>query len=202
MFKLKTFVIALCISFIALSIQTGNAGAHEITHFHMDQGEFQSLIDKGYSKKDIFHAKGIAHLAKKDIEDVLKHYQKSGSWKKTASHFDIDVKELKARHKKMEAKHKKMKKFYKEHQEEILGYIAGYSAISPEELKNIQVENSLKTHHLMKAAIIAKLSNSALVDIVNEHKAGKRFYEIAEKRNVKKAEFRKEFKRIHHELKK
>ncbi|GIN70893.1 hypothetical protein J14TS2_13680 [Bacillus sp. J14TS2] len=201
MLKLKTLVIALCISFIAITTLTGNATAHETTHFHMDQGELQSLIEKGYSKKDIFHAKGIAHLAGKDIEDVLNHHQKSKSWEKTASHFGIDVKEIKAKHKKMKAKHKKMKKFYKDHQEEILGYIAGYSAISPEELKKIQTENSLETYHIMNAAIIAKLSNSALVDIVNEHKAGKKFYDIAQNRNVKKAEFRKEFKRVHHELK-
>lgn len=199
--KIKTLLVALCFSIMGLGTFTTNVSAHDSVHFQMNEAEYQSLIEQGYSKKDIFRAKGIAHLAKKDIGDVLDHYQKSGSWEKTAAHFGIDVKKLKAKHKKMKAKHEKMKKFYMENKEEIFAYIAGYSAISQEELRKIQVENSLKTHHLMKAAVIAKLSNSALVDVVNEHKAGKKFYEIAQNRNVKKAEFRKELKRIHSKIK-
>ncbi len=197
--KLKTLVMVLCLS-VAMTTTAGGVLAHGSSHFKMDKGEFQTLIDKGYAKKDIYHAKGIAYFAKKDIEDVLNHYQKSGSWEKTASHFGVDLKKMKAKHKKMKAKHEKIKKFYKENEEEILIFIAGYSSLSIEELKKIQQDNSLKTQQLMRAAIIAKLSNSALVDIVNEQKMGKKFYEIAKNRNVKKNEFIKEMKRIHHEM--
>ncbi|MCJ7840266.1 hypothetical protein MUB24_04925 [Lederbergia sp. NSJ-179] len=194
MLKLKTLVMAVCFSLIGSGTITVTVSAHEPAQFKMEEAEFQSLLEKGYSEKDIFHAKGIAHLAKKDVEDVLKYYKKSGSWEKTAAHFGIDLE-------KMKAKHEKMKKFYLENQEEILAYIAEYSDTSLEDLKKLQEGNSFKIHHLMKAAVIAKLSNSAMIDIVNDHKAGKNFYEMAQDRNVQKEEFRKEMKRIHRELK-
>lgn len=185
------------------SVSAHEPGPSQPDHSKMEKTDWKSLIDQGYTKEEIFKAKGIAMVAseKLDIAVILKHYKQSGSWEKTAADFKVDYEKVKAKHEEMKAKHEEMKKFYKENEAAIFQFLAEYTNTPVAELQKLKANTEkFCIHKFMKAAVIAKLSNRPVVEIWNEHQAGTTLKEIAKKHNLEKDAIWQEMKNMKKEL--
>lgn len=208
MFKRKLVVVSFTFMLMGMmtmaSVSAHEPGPSQPDHSKMEKTDWKSLIEQGYTKEEIFHAKGIAMFAseKLDIAVILKQYKQSGSWEKTAEHFKVDYEKVKAKHEEMKAKHEEMKKFYKENEEAIFQFLAEYTNTPIAELQYLKTSTEkFCIHKFMKAAVIAKLSNRPVVELWNEHQAGTSLKEIAKKHNLDKDVIRQEMKNMKQELK-
>lgn len=195
-------VLMMSFAFLLVGGVVGfTVGAKEQGPVKVEVVEWKALMEKGYSKEDIFKAKGIAKLAKKDIGEVLKQYKASGSWEQTAKHYNLDWEKLKAKHDEMKAKHEERKKFYKENEAAILEYLAEFTNTPVEEVQKLKAGEKFCPFKLTKAAVISKLSERPLLDVWNEYVEGTSLKEIAKNSNIDKKTIWTEMKTLQESMK-
>ncbi|MCF6411195.1 hypothetical protein [Pseudalkalibacillus salsuginis] len=174
----------------------GHISQKPAIHHKSDMREIHSLLEKGHSKEDVFQAAHIARLSKKRIEEVLTYYKKSKSWEQTAEHFGVSPEKV-AEHR---AKWKAHKKQFEQHKEEILGFLEKYTNKDVSELKGYLKED-VRLHHLVKAAVVAKLSDKDLKAVIQYKKQGHSREEMMNHFNVNHDEMDAEMKKVWSEIK-
>lgn len=200
---MKRKSLLILISCMLLGCFGATVTAHELGHAKIDKSEWKSLLEQGYKKKDLVYAKEIAHFAKKEMKDVLTYYEKSKSWEKTATHFGVELEVVKDKMKEMKRKRDERKQFYEEYEEEIFQYLAEYTETSEEELRAYQESREkFRLHKLMKAAVIAKLSNQTIGDVWKEYEKGTPWKEIAKRNSLDQETIWKELRKVKEEIKK
>ncbi|WP_221568092.1 hypothetical protein [Alkalihalobacillus sp. TS-13] len=166
------------------------------THHKFDKKEIRSLLEKGHSKENVFQAAQIAKLSEKSIEEVLNHYNRSKSWEKTAEHYGVSPEKLAEQ----KARWKAHKKKFQQHKGEILSYVADYSNKDVTELKGY-LKQDIRMPQLVKAAIVAKLSNKDLKEVINYKKAGHSREEMMKHFNVSDAQMHAEMLKVWSDIK-
>lgn len=161
-----------------------------------DKEKFESLLDEGYSKEEIMKAIHIAKAAEKDVAEVLKDYKETESWEETMNDLGVKKEDL-MKHK---GKWAKGAKYLEAHKEEVMNYLSEYSGESVEEL-NAYLEDDLRLHHLVSAAVVAHLSDSTIGEVIEYKKAGHSREEFKEKFTIEKEEFHTEMKKVWTEIK-
>lgn len=180
------YVIALTLSFFLVSINTGALATSDLT---------PSYVAYGYSKEDFAKARRIAYHADKSVKEVLSVYEQTKSWGLTAKHFKVDWQTMKR-------ERKEMKTWMKEHEDIVLTYLAEYANSRVEEFNQIDVKAERNPYHtLFKTAIIAKLSNISVSDVLKEKEKGESLQKIAEKHHITKKDLIQEMKIIREGLK-
>lgn len=171
------------------SVTYAEEGVEYRKHYHHDfinEKDFKRLLDEGYSKKEIYKAAHIAKHSNTKIDSVLKVYKKNdSSWEKTAKHYGLDMEKLKKKC------HEHKEKFLQEHKEEVIENIAEYTGKTETEIQSWMNEG-VPLRFIFKGAVIAKVSNHDLADIIKMKKDGKSFKEIKESLNIDREKMRNE----------
>ncbi|WP_408009682.1 hypothetical protein ACJROX_05100 [Pseudalkalibacillus sp. A8] len=165
-------------------------------HHKFDKREIHSLLKKGHSKEDVFQAAHIARHSEKRIEEVLTYYKRSKSWEQTAEHFGVSPEKVAEQR----AKWKAHKKKFEQHKDEILSYLGEYSNKDVSELKSYLKED-VRLHHLVKAVVVAKLSDNDLKAVIQYKKQGHSREEMMEHFNVNHDQMHAEMKKVWSEIK-
>ncbi|GIN88744.1 hypothetical protein J6TS2_51300 [Heyndrickxia sporothermodurans] len=176
--QLLLSLLALSIIFNPLNVLQAKAHVHHPKfieghkHTDLNEQEWNNLMQKGYSRQEIFKAHIIAkHSNEKDLEKILMVYKKNKSWKETAKQFGVNLEQLKRDH------IKKHKEFFDKHKQQIIQYLSSYTGKSYTELNNYLKED-VDLHFLVVAAAISKKSNKDISQIIQYKKEGKDFKEI------------------------
>ncbi|MBS4188730.1 hypothetical protein KHA94_00665 [Bacillus sp. FJAT-49705] len=159
-------------------------------HDFITKEDFQRLLDKGYSKKDILKAAHIAKYANKKTDDVLKIYKENdSSWKKTAEHYGLDMKKLK------EECHEHKEKFLEEHKEIVIENVAEFSGKTKGEIQ-AWLDEGIPFRFILVGAAMAKASNKDLAEVIKLKKEGLSFKDIKQKLNIDSEKMRDEMKAL------
>ncbi|KAB2331021.1 hypothetical protein [Bacillus mesophilum] len=184
----------LCPSLGSAFAQSGGEGHHHGHHF-MDKELVDSLMNKGFSKEEIYKASFIAKFSQAKVEDVLASYKKNGSsWDKTAQQFGVDLQKMK--------QHYKAKgRFLKKHQTEVLKTLSVYTGKSEADLEALIKKENMSLHFIITAAAMSKSSGKDFNDIIQLKKDGKSFQEMKEKLNLTDDKLHQEMKTLMGEIK-
>ncbi|QED47091.1 hypothetical protein [Cytobacillus dafuensis] len=159
-------------------------------HDFITKEDFQRLLDKGYSKKDIRKAAHIAKYANKKTDDVLKFYKENNSsWKKTAEHYGLDMKKLK------EECHEHKEKFLEEHKETVIEKVAEFSGKTESEIQ-AWLDEGVHLRFILIGAAMAKASNKDLAEVIKLKKEGQSFKDIKQNLNIDSEKMRDEMKAL------
>lgn len=173
---------------------------HEHHHRMIDESLMKSLLEQGFTKKEIFIAVHIAKFSNKKVEDVLTFYQKNNSsWEKTAQQYGVDIEKIKKHH------HHHMEKFLETHKEVILQKVSDYSGKSPQVLQGY-LDKGVPLRFLVSGAAVAKAANKDLDEIIQMREQGKSLLKIKTELNLDKEQIHAEMKNlideIHKEIRK
>lgn len=172
---------------------------HKGEHHHhrfIDEALFKSLLEKGYTKKEIFTAVHIAKFSNQKIDDVLVFYKENGSsWEKTAKHYGVNLDEIKKKH------HHHMEKFLEKHKDVVLQNVAKYSGKTPQELQ-AWLDSGIPLRFLVSGAVMAKAADKDLSEIIELKKQGKSFPEIKKELNLEKEQIHAEMRKLVDKIKK
>lgn len=156
-------------------------------HF-MNEADFQRLIDRGYTKKEILKAAHIAKFADKKIDDVLKTYKESdSSWEKTAAHYGLDMEKLRKQC------HEQKEKFLEEHKEDVIENVAEYTGKTETQIKS-WVNEGIPLRFIVGGAAMAKASGKDMEELIKMKKNGQSFQDIKKSLHLDKGKLHKEMK--------
>ncbi|WP_080847629.1 hypothetical protein [Cytobacillus gottheilii] len=169
--------------------QEGGEGHHEHHHF-MNKEQVDSLMNKGYTKEEIYKASFIAKFSKSKVEDVLAAYKKNGSsWDKTAKNFGVDLQKMK--------QHYKAKgRFLKKHQAEVLQTLSVYTGKKEADLEALVKEENMSLHFIIMAVAMSKSSGKDLNEVIQLKKDGKNFHEMKKQLNLNDDKLHQEMKTL------
>ncbi len=173
-----------------------NHGQHHAHHHRMiDETLLKNLLEKGYTKKEIFIAVHIAKHSKQKVEDVLAFYkQNESSWEKTAQHYGVDLEKIKNHHHHMD-------KFLEKNKEVVLQTVSKYSGKTPQDLQGY-LEKGIPLRSLVSGAAMAKAANKDLDDVMKMKEKGKSFHEIKKELNLEKEQIHTEMRKLVDEIQK
>lgn len=190
--KIVIFVILLGMSilpanFVGASFEK-NENHHEHGHHHkfIDCEKAMELKEKGYSKQDIFTGALLGKKANKDIDEVLAIYKENKSWEKTAEQLGVNPEEIK----RIDAM-RKWDQFVKEHPEAVMEYIGTYTNTKKADIQ-AYIDEDIPLRFLIGAAVLAKLSDKKLDEMVAYKKEGKSFHDIMEELHINREDLHKE----------
>ncbi len=189
--KAKLFVLIIVVlslvGFHGHSTEAAPSPSKEKTHCfsRCNDTVIKKYSKEGFSKSEICKAVRLEKYSKSTVHEILTYYEKNEkSWKKTANHFNVDVKKL---HK----KGNQHTKFWKEHQEEILQSLAQYNNQSVEEIQGY-VNDQISLKDLVILSTISKLSQTNVKDHIQSLKDGKTVCDIADQLKIDRKEIKQE----------
>lgn len=138
----------------------------------IEKEKVDELIDKGYSKKEIFMGAIISKKANRNIDEVLALYKKSNSWDATAKQLGVDIEELK----RIDSI-QKWRKLIENNSSTVISHLAQYSDKNEEEIK-VFINDGIPLRFLIGAAAMAKLSGKDLEEIIAYKQEGKSHRDI------------------------
>ena len=208
--KKLLFVLSFCIILMgaALSVNAETAPKeqspaqeqkHEHHHRMIDESQMKSLLEQGFTKKEIFIAAHIAKFSNKQVADVLAFYKKNNSsWEKTAQQYGVDLDKIK--------KHPHhMDKFLETNKQVVMQKVSEYSGKSPQVLQGY-LDKGVPLRFLISGAAMAKAANKDLNEIIQMKEQGKSMPEIKKELNLEKEQIHAEMKKlvdeIHQEVRK
>ncbi|WP_028785082.1 hypothetical protein [Thalassobacillus devorans] len=171
--------------------------SHELKendHHKEIRKKIKQFEERGYKQENIRKAILIAKHADVEPQKVLDSYQMTNSWQATAKSFGVDYEKIKQHHQ------EKAKAFFKQNKPLILKELTAYTGENETELADyLEKDVSLKT--LMKAAVVAKLSETELDNIIKEKQDGKSWKDIIREREIDPGNFKSEMKNLFHKVK-
>lgn len=175
--------------------KNGNHDGHGHHHKLIDCEKAKELKAKGYSKQDIFMGAMLAKKAKKEIDEVLSMYKENKSWEKTAEQLGMDMEEFK----RIDAM-REWGQFVKENPEVVKEHLASYTNIKMEDIQ-AYIDEDIPLRFLIGAAVMAKLSDKKLEEIVTYKKDGKSFHDIMKELDISKEELHEELQKFRTDIK-
>ncbi|SEA85101.1 hypothetical protein SAMN05421743_109102 [Thalassobacillus cyri] len=166
----------------------------ENDHHKEIRKKIEEFEKRGYKQENIRKAILIAKHAEVEPQEVLDTYQMTNSWQATAKSFRIDYEKIKQHHQ------EKGQAFFKQNKPQILKELIAYTGKDETELADyLEKEISMKT--LMKAAVVAKLSETELEHIIKENQEGKSWKDIILEREIDPNALKSEMKNLFHKVK-
>lgn len=138
----------------------------------IEKEKVDELIEKGYSKKEIFMGAIISRKASKSVDEVLELYNKNKSWDETAKKLGVDINELK----RIDSI-QKWKNLIENNSNTVISHLADYSGKNEEEIK-VYINDGIPLRFLVGAAAIAKLGGKDLEEIIAYKQEGKSHHDI------------------------
>lgn len=166
----------------------------EIDHHKEVRKKIKEFEERGYKRENIRKAILIAKHADVEPQKVLDTYQETNSWQATAKTFGVDYEKIKQHHQ------EKVQEFFKKNKPQILKELAAYTGKDQTELAGyLDKDVPLKT--LMKAAVVAKLSETELKDIIKENREGKSWKDIMREEEIDRSALKSDMQSIFHKVK-
>lgn len=138
----------------------------------IEKEKVDELIEKGYSKKEIFMGAIISRKANKSIDEVLGLYKKTKSWDATAKQLGVNIDELK----RIDSI-QKWKYLIEHNSSTVISHLAEYSNKKEEDIK-VFINDGIPLRFLVGAAAMAKLSGKDLEEIIAYKHEGKSHHDI------------------------
>ncbi|MFG6115946.1 hypothetical protein ACGTN9_12200 [Halobacillus sp. MO56] len=202
-FQLLTIIMMVLLGFGApLGAQEkGDEGSIMHSHEHKENDHHKEIRkrikefeERGYKQENIRKAILIAKHAYVEPQKVLDTYQVTNSWQATAKTFGVDYEKIKQHHQ------EKVQEFFKKNESQILNELTAYTGKDQTELGGyLDKDVSLKT--LMKAAVVAKLSETEIEDIIKENQDGKSWKDILHERKIEPGALQSEMENLFHKIK-
>lgn len=172
----------------------GNDEHHQ--HKLIDCEKMEELKKEGYSKQDIFMAAMLAKKGDKKIDEVLASYKKHSSWEKTAKELGISTEDYEEI-----ASMQEWRQFVKENRDGVIDYLATYTDKKPEDISGYLNED-ISLRFLIGAAVLAKLSDKSLDEMVSDKKEGKSFHDLMDELDIDEDDLHKELDKFKTNMKK
>jgi predicted DNA-binding protein YlxM (UPF0122 family) len=201
---LKKIIVLACVSILiglGFNAFVSNAAApNGVNHPHShhkewSKGEKEQILElkkQGYDKHDIFQALHLAKLTNKDAEVILAHFKDTKSWESTAQHFGVAPAQLKHHH----PHHwKKYNAYLEKNKDKLVPYLAEYLNKDQREI-NGYLQDGTRMHTMVKASVLAKLSNTEVTEILTKKQNGKSFRKIADELDIEKEAIYSEIKKM------
>ncbi|MCC3645144.1 MULTISPECIES: hypothetical protein [Bacillaceae] len=190
-------LIGAAISVNAESAPRGKSPAQEQIHEHhhrmIDESLMKSLLEQGFTKREIFIAAHIAKFSNKQVAEVLTFYKKNNSsWEKTAQQYGVDLDKIKKHHHHLD-------KFLEANKGVVLQKVSEYSGKSAQVLQGY-LDKGVPLRFLVSGAAMAKAANKDLGEIIQLREQGKSLHEIKTELNVDKEQIHAEMKKLVDEI--
>lgn len=200
---LMASILSICIFNFATDVYAQNgtmyppgdsSNPHEHIGKFVDEDKLEDLVEKGFTRKEIFIASHIAKKTNQPVENVLSFYKKNNnSWETTAKHFGVNLEDI-----------KKFKNrdcaFYKKNEAAIILSLADYTDKKPEEIKGY-IKDDISLRFLVAAAAISELSGKSIEEIIKLKQQGQSLFDISQTLKIDHKKMHEEIKEIIDEVK-